>query len=112
MNTANRIAAPMPAPADHAPLSVLNRTGHGIRTMVICSCEWQPSRAPGSSRAKSNAHAAHRRKMGLPRADYAREVFGEGPWMGLTWDQWYREHGGRGIDPYTGTRERTAGRTR
>ena len=100
----HRIAVKMPEADDHAPLSVLNRTGRGIRTMTVCSCEWMPAKAPGSSRTMSNAHMAHRRKLGLPRADYGATVFGEGPWMGMTWDDWHAKNGGGGIDPYTGTR--------
>jgi hypothetical protein len=95
-------AKPMPAADEHAPLSILNRTGRGIRTMTVCSCEWMPAKAPESSRTRANAHMAHRRSKGLPRADYSAEVFGEGPWMGLTWDEWYDAHGGQDIDPYTG----------
>jgi hypothetical protein len=100
--TQHTIAKPMPTAADHAPLSVLNRTGHGIRTMTVCSCEWMPAKGPERGSTKNNAHMAHRRKMGMPRADYSAEVFGEGPWMGLTWDEWYAENGGTGIDPYSG----------
>jgi hypothetical protein len=100
----NRIAVKMPAAADHAPLSVLNRTGRGIRTMTICSCEWQPAKASERGSTMSSAHMAHRRKLGLSRADYSATVFGEGPWMGLTWDEWYAQHGTEGIDPYTGNR--------
>ena len=98
----NRIAVRMPAAAAHAPLSVLNRTGHGIRTMVVCSCEWMPAKGPERGSTKNNAHMAHRRKTGLPRASYPATVLGEGPWMGLTWDDWYAENGGDGMDPYTG----------
>ena len=47
--------------------------------------------------------AAHRRKHGMPRADYSATVFGEGPWMGMTWDEWHEQRGGQDIDPYTGT---------
>lgn len=93
---------PMPAAADHAPMSVLNLTGRGIRTMVTCSCGWVPRSAPGAASTMSNAHAAHRRAKGLPRANYAATVFGEGPWAGLTWDAWYAQHGGKDLDPYTG----------
>ena len=100
----NRIAVKMPAAADHAPLSVLNRTGSGIRTMTICSCEWQPAKAPVAGSTMHNAHMAHRRKMGLPRADYSRTVFGEGPFMGLTWDEFYAGREGQAIDPFTGLR--------
>jgi hypothetical protein len=92
----------MPAPADHAPISILNRTGRGIRTMTVCSCEWMPAKAAERSQTRQNAHMAHRRSKGMPRADYSAEVFGEGPWMGLTWDEWYKTHGGTGIDPYSG----------
>jgi hypothetical protein len=70
--------------------------------MTVCSCEWMPGKAPESSRTKHNSHMAHRRSKGLPRADYSAEVLGEGPWMGLTWDEWYDAHGGQDIDPYTG----------
>ncbi len=45
---------------------------------------------------------AHRRSEGLPRADYSQVVFGEGPWMGLTYNEWYAEHGSKNISPYTG----------
>lgn len=100
----NTIASKMPAAADHAPLSVLNRTGRGIRTMTVCSCEWMPAKASERGSTMHNAHMAHRRKMGLPRADYSAAVFGEGPWMGLTWDEWYGGHGHEGTDPYTGIR--------
>jgi hypothetical protein len=99
----NRIAVKMPEAADHAPLSVLNRTGRGIRTMTVCSCEWMPAKGPERGSTKNNAHIAHRRKLGLPRVDYSATIFGEGPWMGMTWDEWYDAHGGQGIDPYTGT---------
>jgi hypothetical protein len=92
----------MPAAADHAPLSVLNRTGQGIRTIVTCSCGWQPEQASEGMSAMDDAHEAHRRSLRLPPADYSLTVFGEGPWAGLTWDQWYSQHGGRDIDPYTG----------
>jgi hypothetical protein len=98
----NLITRPMPSPADHAPVSVLNRFGRGIRTMTVCSCEWMPAKPPERASTRANAHAAHRRSLGLPRADYAGEVFGEGPWMGLSWDEWYSEFGGKDIDPYTG----------
>jgi hypothetical protein len=98
----HRIAVPMPSAADHAPLSVLNRTGRGIRTMVVCSCEWMPAKAPERGSTMHVAYMAHRRAMGLPRAGRIDPVFGEGPWMGLTWDQWYEAHGGEGVDPYTG----------
>jgi hypothetical protein len=97
-------AKPMPAPADHAPLSVLNRTGQGIRTMTVCSCEWMAAKAPERGSTRANAHMAHRRRLGLPRADYAAEVFGEGPWAGWTWDEWHEVHGGQDVDPYTGVR--------
>lgn len=102
--TRHQIAKPMPPAADHAPLSVLNRTGCGIRTTVICSCEWMPAKAPVAMSTMYSAHMAHRRKHGMPRADYSRTVFGEGPWMGLTWDEWHAQHGGQDIDPYTGER--------
>jgi hypothetical protein len=92
----------MPAAEEHAPLSVLNLTGRGIRTMVTCSCGWVPRKAPNAASTMTNSHAAHRRAEGLPRANYAATVFGEGPWAGLTWDEWYAQHGGRDIDPYTG----------
>ena len=98
----NRIATPMPAPDSHAPLSVLNRHGAGIRTMIICSCEWMPAKPPERGSTMNNAHMAHRRKHGLPRADYSATVFGEGPWMGLTWDEWHEQHGAENRDPYTG----------
>jgi hypothetical protein len=104
----NRIAKPMPAASDHAPLSVLNRSTVGIRTMVVCSCEWMPDKPPQRGSTRSNAHMAHRRMLGLPRADYAATVFGEGPFMGLTWDQWHAEHGVGGTDPYTGSEDEWA----
>jgi hypothetical protein len=96
------IVKPMPAAGEHAPLSVLNRTGQGIRTMVVCSCEWMPAKAPHRGSTRNSAHMAHRRKVGRPRADYSATVFGEGPWMGLTWDEWHDAHGGQDVDPYTG----------
>lgn len=102
MTAVNKIAKPMPAPAEHAPLSILNRTGHGIRTVIVCSCEWQPKTAPDRGSTMHVAYMAHRRSEGMPRADRIDPVFGEGPWMGLTWDEWYKQHGGEGIDPYTG----------
>ena len=99
-----RLAKPMPAAADHAPLSVLNHAGLGIRTMVVCSCEWMPAKPPERGSTMNNAHMAHRRKAGMPRADYSATVFGEGPWMGLTWDEWYAQHGTKNVDPYTGSK--------
>jgi hypothetical protein len=95
-------ARPLPPAAGHAPLSVLNRTGRGIRTMDACSCEWVAANAPASMRSMHNAHMAHRRSKGLPRFDYSQVVFGEGPWTGWTWDEWYAKHGSKNIDPYTG----------
>jgi len=97
----NKIAKQMPAAADHAPLSVLNRTGRGIRTMIVCSCEWMPAKGPVGASTRNNAHMAHRRSKGLGRADYfAGVVFGEGPGMGLTWDEWNADNAD--LDPYTG----------
>lgn len=104
----NRIVKPIPPVADHAPLSVLNRTGHGIRTMIICTCEWTPKKASERGSTSTNAHMAHRRQQGMPRFDYSKVVFGEGPWMGLTWDEWYAEHGGTDVDPYTGLMRKVA----
>lgn len=98
----NKIAKPMPTASEHAPLSILNRTGQGIRTMITCSCEWHPAKAPERASTMDNAHIAHRRSKGLRPADYSKTVFGEGPWMGLTWDEWYAKHGGSDTDPYTG----------
>ena len=98
----NLTTRPMPSAAEHAPLSVLNRFGTGIRTMTICSCEWMPAKPPVSGRTKQNAHMAHRKSKGLGRADYSQEVYGEGPWAGLTFDEWYAEFGGQDIDPYAG----------
>jgi hypothetical protein len=95
-------ARPMPEAAEHAPLSVLNRSGQGIRTMVVCSCGWKPAKAPERGSTMHVAYMAHRRKMGLPRVDRIDPVFGEGPWAGMTWDAWYEQHGGQDIDPYTG----------
>lgn len=101
-------ARTMPAPAEHAPLSVLNRTGQGIRTVTVCSCEWVPSPqavdAAGAT-TMDDAHAAHRDAEGMPPADYSTTVFGEGPWAGMTWNAWYAQHGSDGhLDPYTGAR--------
>ena len=96
-------AKPMPAPASHAPLSVLNRTGHGIRTMIVCSCQWTPAKAPERGSTMHVAYMAHRRKVGLPRIGRIDPVFGEGPWTGWTWDEWYDANGGQNIDPYTGS---------
>ena len=98
----NKIVKPMPAPGAHAPLDVINPHRDGIRTMIICSCEWMPAKPPMAASVRANAHMAHRRKLGLPRANYGATVFGEGPWMGLTWDEWYDAHGGKDIDPFTG----------
>jgi hypothetical protein len=78
----NRIARQMPSAEDRAPLPVLNRIGHGIRTVIVWSCEWQPAKASERGSAMDNAHMAHHRQLGLPRADYAKTLFGEGPWMG------------------------------
>jgi len=98
----DHIAKELPLPADHAPLAVLNHTGHGIRTIVTCSCGWRPAKAANGASAMHNGHMAHRRKAGLPRADYSATVFGEGPWTGLTWNEWYSANGG-GVDPFTGS---------
>jgi hypothetical protein len=94
--------AKLPPAGDHAPMSVLNHTGQGIRTLVACSCGVKPAKASESAAMVNNSHMAHRRKLGLPRADYRRAVFGEGPWAGMTWGDWYPLHGGNGMDPYTG----------
>jgi hypothetical protein len=99
----DRVAVKMPEAADHAPLSVLNHSGIGIRTIVVCSCGWRPAKPPeGGMRTRYNGHMAHRRSKGMPRADYQATVFGEGPWAGMTWDDWYAAHGSEGVDPYTG----------
>lgn len=93
---------PLPALSAHAPLSVVNRTGHGIATMTICSCGWKPARASERGSTACNAHMAHRRSQKLPRADYSQAVFGEGPWTGWTWNDWYAVHGSENVSPYTG----------
>jgi hypothetical protein len=101
--TSGAVLSPaMPAAAEHAPVSVLNRTGAGIRTVVHCSCGWVPRTAPDRGSTMNTKHARHRRTLGLDRADYAATVMGEGPWQGMTWDAWYAKHGGQGTDPYTG----------
>lgn len=97
----DHVAKAMPAAEDHAPLSVVNRTGRGIATMTACSCGW-PGRASERGSTAHNSHMAHRRKLGLPRFDYSAVVFGEGPWMGLTWNEWYAAHGDENVSPYTG----------
>ena len=106
ITTGNRIVAPMPAPADHLPLSILNR-GAGVRTVIVCSCEWQPAENDDRrlrSSTSCDPHISHRAAMGLPTLpNYADVVFGEGPWMGLTWDAWYAVHKNHDVDPYTGT---------
>lgn len=98
-------ARPLPAPGEHAPLMVLNRTGRGLRTMTVCSCGQRPTRAPGHMNAMFASHMAHRRGLKLPRADYSMEVFGEGPWAGWTWNEWQAQFGGDGTDPFTGERQ-------
>jgi hypothetical protein len=99
----DQLAKPMPGPQAHAPVSLLNRTGRGIRTVLVCSCEAVPPAAPESSRTMTAWHEAHRAaKRMSPLPDYSGVVFGEGPWMGLTWNEWYARHGSKGLDPYTG----------
>ena len=94
-------AARLPAAEAHAPLSLLNLTGQGVRTMITCSCGWGPgSQAGVGSRTLNNAHLAHRRRRGL--SGNPDTVFGEGPWAGQTWDAWYAAHRDEGLDPYTG----------
>jgi len=88
----------MPAPAAHAPISMLNRTGSGIRTIIICSCGWTPSKAPERGSTMHNAHDAHRRAHGLRKDTCPADVYGEGPAKGLTWDQWYAAN--PGLDPF------------
>jgi len=95
-------AKPLPAASEHAPVSVLNLSGRGVRTMIGCSCGRMPATPPASARTLANSHMAHRRTLGLPRAGYAQVVFGEGPWTGWTFSEWWEVHGGLGIDPYTG----------
>lgn len=95
-----------PAGDGHDPLSVLNHAGDGIRTMIICSCGQMKANPAARMSTMNNGHMAHRRRLGLPRADYTRTRFGEGPWKGLTWDEWYAKHGTEGVDPYTGRKPR------
>lgn len=101
----NRIVRPMPSPAVHEPISILNRTGKGVRTLIVCSCEWQPDDPGEYYMDMVTQHELHRIRHGLPFFDYSKVVFGEGPWMGLTWDEWYHGHrpaGDHNLDPYTG----------
>jgi hypothetical protein len=70
--------------------------------VVTCSCGWQPKTAPDRMSTMDDPYIAHRREQGMPYAGHIDPVFGEGPWTGLTWDEWYSQHGGTGIDPYTG----------
>jgi len=102
------MARPLPGPDEHAPLSVLNRTGHGLRAMTVCSCGQRPARAPEHANAMFASHMAHRRRLSLPRADYSREVLGEGPWAGWTWNEWHAQFGGGDADPFTGENRETA----
>lgn len=98
----NLTAKPLPASADHAPLSIRNRTGAGVRSMITCSCGWEPRKASEAASTMHNSHMAHRRHLRLPPADYTATVFGEGPWAGWTWDEWYEVHGGQNLDAHTG----------
>lgn len=76
-------------PEQHAPVSFLNTTGSGIATVVGCSCGVKPRRASQTASSRQNSHMAHRRKLGLPRADYSATVYGpEYPAAGLTSEQW------------------------
>ena len=84
---------------------ILNPHATGIRTMIVCSCGHQPAAPPQSMRTMHNSHDAHRRSLGLPRSDI-QPVFGDGPWTGLTWNEWYETHGGTGADPHTGNTDR------
>jgi hypothetical protein len=102
---------PLPAPAEHAGITVLNplMDHYGIRTTILCSCEAVPPAPPTSSRTMHAWHDAHRAEHGLGPADpQADIVFGQGPWTGWTWDEWYarigrhRNKGNTSVDPYTG----------
>jgi len=77
----------------HAPVTVLNRAGDGIRTFTGCVCgEGRPKTPPQSMRTSSTAYLAHLRKLGIRRPDnLAHAVYIEGPATGMTWDEWYAE---------------------
>lgn len=94
---------PLPSPESHIPLSVVNDTGHGIRSLYVCSCGERPKK--GSSRGSTMHvwHDNHRRKLGLEKFDivWDQTVYGPGSVAeGLTWRQW-REMWPT-FDPYTG----------
>lgn len=93
-------AKPLPAAADHLPVSFLNPTrGRGIATMIGCSCGWKPKQASSRGSTRCNGHMAHRRTKGLPRLeDYSGTVYGPGyPAAGLTDAEW---HAMSDADPY------------
>lgn len=91
---------PQPAAVEHAAVSFLNSSGHGIRTIIGCSCGEVPAKGATGASTMHASHARHRRGLGLPRFDYRRTVIGPGyAASGLTWDEWNASDRA-GQDPY------------
>ena len=90
----------LPPAEAHEPVTLINRTGAGCRTVVACSCGLGPHKGTGA-RDRRRWHDGHRRGLGQIPAG-SEPVFGEGPFTGWTWDEWYATYAGLDIDPYTG----------
>ena len=82
----------------HDAVSFLNRSGQGIRTYVACTCGWSPKKMPTAGSTMHVAYMAHLRAVGMPRPQFLATVYGEGPAIGLTFDQWYQQF--PNCDPY------------
>lgn len=98
--------APAATAADtHRPVMALNHTGHGIGTVIGCSCGEMP--AKGSLRG-STQHVwflRHARKHGVADDAWAPMTYATGrgyPAEGMTWDDWCASH--RGMSPFTGSK--------
>jgi hypothetical protein len=94
---------PMPAPEAHAPVLVRNTTGHGIATLLACSCGKAPAKGATRGSTQHVWQMRHRRTLGLDQSP-AQWVYGpDAAAAGHTFDSWYAE--AAGINPWTGEAE-------
>lgn len=88
---------------EHRPTDILSPDGTGIRTVVACSCGWEPKKGAASSTSRGTAYKAHCRKMGVQWVHLSESTYATGkgyPAEGMTWNQWYAEHKDDDADPF------------
>ncbi len=89
--------------AAHRPVMDRNRTGHGIATVIGCSCGASPKKGAARGSMQHVWYGRHAKANGVNEADMAPMTYAVGhgyPAEGMTWDEWYAAN--PGLNPFTG----------